>query len=422
MAGSVSFKLRKPNEKTETPVNVVFYYYDKQILLSTGERIKPKNWNPKTHKARETQKDYKNFNTRLENIKGDVMNTVRDHLSTNGKVFLDILKKELAEVVKPKPQTEQEQKPKNLIDFVQRLIDTTDKKPNTKKSYRSAKTVLKGYQDHSKKVLTFEGVDLDFYFDFIDYLTNVKKFSKNTIGDNIKKVKAFMNHALDKGYTDNRAHQSRKFNKPEETAETIYLNDDELKTLYEKDLTDNKKLDRVRDLFLIGCYTGLRFSDLTQLTPDKFIKNGTQLRVKTIKTGEMVVIPLHWIVKEILKKYNGTTPRPISNQKMNVYLKELGETAELNEKIILNRTKGGLSYDQTKEKYTLITVHTARRSFATNMYLAEVPTISIMKITGHKTDTAFMKYIKITQEQNADKLSVHPYFTKSPLKKVVNHK
>ena len=104
---------------------------------------------------------------------------------------------------------------------------------------------------------------------------------------------------------------------------------------------------------------------------------------------------------------------------MNEYLKEVGEKAKFNEKIVLNMTKGGLSYDQTKEKRELITVHTARRSFATNMFLAEVPTISIMKITGHRTERAFMKYIKISQEQNADKLSKHPYFTKSPLK-VVN--
>ena len=222
-----------------------------------------------------------------------------------------------------------------------------------------------------------------------------------------------MNYANDKGYTSNKEHTSRKFQTIEETAETIYLTDNELSTLYNLDLSKNKKLDRVRDLFIIGCYTGLRFSDLSQIRPENFIKNGTQLKIKTVKTGETVVIPIHWAIKEILNKYNGQIPRSVSNQKMNEYLKDLGGKAELNDKIILNKTQGGERISQTKNKCQLITVHTARRSFATNMFLAGVPTISIMKITGHITERAFMKYIKISQEQNADKLSEHPYFTKA---------
>ena len=104
---------------------------------------------------------------------------------------------------------------------------------------------------------------------------------------------------------------------------------------------------------------------------------------------------------------------------MNDYIKKVCEQAKLTEKINITKTSGRLSFDHTPGKWELVTVHTARRSFATNMFLAGVPTISIMKITGHRTERAFMKYIKITQEQNADILSKHPYFTKSPLK-VVN--
>lgn len=104
---------------------------------------------------------------------------------------------------------------------------------------------------------------------------------------------------------------------------------------------------------------------------------------------------------------------------MNDYIKEVCEQAELNEKINMTKTSGRLSFDHTPEKWELVTVHTARRSFCTNMFLAGVPTLSIMKISAHRTERAFMKYIKVTQEQNAELLSKHPYFTKSPLK-VVN--
>jgi integrase len=241
----------------------------------------------------------------------------------------------------------------------------------------------------------------------------IKGYNINTIGDHIKKIKVFMNYANDKGYTSNQWHRHRKFQTVEEAAETIYLPDQELMTIYKLDLTKNKKLDRVRDIFIIGCYTGLRFSDLSQIRSENFIKNGSQLKLKTIKTGETVIIPIHWTIQETLKKYDGQLPRSISNQKMNDYLKELGKKAEFKDKIVLSKTQGGKQTFVTKEKWQLITVHTARRSFATNMFLAGVPTISIMKITGHRTERAFMKYIKVSQEQNADKLSEHPFFLKA---------
>ena len=110
-------------------------------------------------------------------------------------------------------------------------------------------------------------------------------------------------------------------------------------------------MDRVRDLFLIGCCTGLRFSDLSLLSSDNIDKP-----------------------------------------------------------ILLQRTKGTLTYAETKPKYDLVTSHTARRSFATNAYLAGLPPISIMKITGHKTESSFMKYIKISEKENAIQLKGHEFF------------
>ncbi len=229
---------------------------------------------------------------------------------------------------------------------------------------------------------------MDFYEDFLNYLMNVKELAKNTIGTIFKNIKVFMNYANDKGYTTNQGHRHRKFKSIEETSETIYLTESELETLYNLNLSDKPKLDRVRDLFIIGCYTGLRFSDLSQITPDKFTNNGTRLKIKTIKTGETVIIPLHRTIRAILQKYDNKLPRVISNQKFNEYLKDIGKTeeAKLTETVLINQTKGGLRYESKFEKWQLVTVHTARRSFATNMYLAGVPSISIMKITGHKTE------------------------------------
>ena len=179
-------------------------------------------------------------------------------------------------------------------------------------------------------------------------------------------------------------------------------------SIYNHDFSQNKKLEKTRDLFIIGCYTGLRFSDFSQLTSDN-ISNG-RIKIKTQKTGEIVVIPIHWTVKEILEKYSGTAkglPRPISNQKMNEYLKDMGKAVEINEPIIVNTVKGGLRAQTTVPKYKLIATHTCRRSFATNLYLDNVSPILIMKITGHKTEKSFMGYLRISQEENANELQKH---------------
>ncbi len=445
MAGSVTFVLKnptikkpgtknqehketeiKPDTNKQTPILMIFYYGNNQIVVSTGERIAPKNWIKDDHLARVTKDnpEGKNLNTRLETNKINVMNAVRDHLTANGTIHPDKLKTELVNVLRPKPIEEPKQK--TFLGAIKEYIDTTSKAPRTKLSYGTTLNVLTKYQETLKKPLTFESINMDFYDHFVNYLTYDKSFAKNTIGGHIKEIKVFMDYCNDKGYTTNQGHRHRKFKKVEETAETVYLNDTEIDILYKKDLSKFPKLDRIRDVFIIGCYTGLRFSDLSQVTPDKIINNGTQLKIKTIKTGETVIIPLHWTIREILNKYNGELPRVISNQKFNEYLKQLGEKAKIKEPVTLTKTKGGLSFEKAFKKWELITVHTARRSFATNMFLADIPTISIMKITGHRTERAFMKYIKVTQEQNAEKLAKNKYFikplkvVKRPRKKAVN--
>ena len=444
MAGSVTFILKDPSinkpkgkkdtettdkkqdKPKETPIYLVFWYNQIRIKVSTGERINPKYWLSDDHKARTTidNPEGSNLNTRLKNHEINVMNAARDHLTANGTIYPDKFKTELVNILRPKPAEEPKQK--TFLGAIQEYIDTTSKAPRTKLSYGTTLKVLKDYQETLKKPITFDSINMDFYDHFVNYLTFDKSFAKNTIGGHIKEIKVFMDYCNDKGYTTNQGHRHRKFKKVEETAETIYLNDNELETLYKHNFKSKPKLDRIRDIFIIGCYTGLRFSDLSQITPDKIINNGTQLKIKTIKTGETVIIPLHWTIREILTKYNGELPRVISNQKFNEYLKKVGEEVKINELITLTRTKGGLNYETTKNKYDLMTVHTARRSFSTNMFLADVPTISIMKITGHRTERAFMKYIKVTQEQNADKLAKHKYFikplkvVKRPRKKAVN--
>jgi integrase len=146
----------------------------------------------------------------------------------------------------------------------------------------------------------------------------------------------------------------------------------------------------------------LRFSDFSKLSSSN-ISDGL-IRIKTQKTGTNVVIPLLPEVERILLKYNGNLPKAYCNQKMNEYLKLIGNKAEMFEKIEKNRLSGVKEVKSTLEKWQLICTHTARRSFATNMYKRGLDSIAIMQLTGHSTEKSFMTYIKISQEENARKI------------------
>lgn len=214
-----------------------------------------------------------------------------------------------------------------------------------------------------------------------------------------------MNDATERGVNTNLSFKSKRFVTVREKSDSIYLKENEIKEIESLDLTNDTKLEKVRDLFLIGCYTGLRYSDYSILKPEQ-MKDGF-IETTQIKTGEPVVIPIHPTVKRIIEKYNGILPASISNQNTNVYLKELGKKVNcLKNTFSKTITKGGLTITENFEKWELLCTHTARRSFASNEYLAGTPTLTIMAITGHKTEKAFLRYIKLTPNEHAKLLKL----------------
>jgi integrase len=183
----------------------------------------------------------------------------------------------------------------------------------------------------------------------------------------------------------------------------------EIDSIYNLDLSDNPKLEKVRDLFVVACYTGVRYSDLSKLTASK-ISAGLIEIVPTKTRGtspEPISIPLVGITPKIFEKYLTLTgkvlPRVLSNQKMNDYVKMIGEKAKLNELVKNPHYKGGIIKDEKEfvPRYTLLSMHTSRRSFATNFYLDGFPVLDIMRITGHKTIKSFMRYIRMSNKDAA---------------------
>ena len=257
----------------------------------------------------------------------------------------------------------------------------------------------------------FIDIDLKFYDDFVAYFTT-KDYSINTIGRLIKELKIIMRAAREEGLHDNGLIESRKFRVLTAEVENIYLTESEIRAIAEIDLTGDKHRDIARDIFLVGCYTAQRFSDYSTINEGNIrtLENGQNvIDLKQQKTGNRVVIPIRAELQAILDKYDNRLPKAYE-QKVNKYIKEIAREAGIVDMVEVSFVENGEKKSHLVEKCELVKTHTARRSGATNMYLAGIPTIAIMKITGHKTEKEFMKYIKITEEQTAMELMNHPYF------------
>src|SRR5699024_1489386 len=161
-------------------------------------------------------------------------------------------------------------------------------------------------------------------------------------------------------------------------------------------------LERVRYVLLFLCFSGIRYSDVYKLKKSD-IKNN-KFEVTTEKTADSLVIELNSTSKAILEKYkdtpfkNGKALPVISNQKMNVYLKELGEIAGLDEPITDIYFIGNKRHDITKPKYEYMTTHIGRRSFICLCISKGVPIQVIMKWTGHSDYDAMKPYIEVSSK------------------------
>lgn len=400
---NVKFYLKNPNSNLDNQTLIyLFWSFDgKRLKYSTGETIKPSQWNsnPKVQRVKKTVTGSSDINCYLNDLDAQVKSFYRKGVTNKDNVTSIYLRQKLDDFKNGK------NKKQNLFEFIDTYIKSVKalRTASTIQIYNNALNHLKAFKEFYRKNLDFESINLDFYNNFTDYLIKEKDFSANTVGKIVKTLKTFLNEATERGINTNLDFKSKRFKVMNQDSETIYLSESEIEKLYNLDLVNNEKLDRVRDLFIVGCQTGLRFSDLSQLKMENI--NDGFIKIRTQKTNETVVVPLSNQVKSILNKYKGHLPNGISNQKTNEYLKELGFKADFNQTIEITQNKGAVKIKSFKQKKDLITSHTARRSFATNLFLNGFPPNSIMKITGHKTEKAFMKYLKISQEQNAELLA-----------------
>jgi integrase len=411
----VRFNLK--NKITDPALIIVKFRYEKGkvFVYSTGQHIPIKYWDDEKMRAKRTYlwPQYKELNILLDRLEHNLLNSYRKAINSGIRPSPDLFRNDLAPIANR--QTEQKA---DFISFAERFAQERKSKfkPNTIKSYYTSIGRIKTYLEETGNSLYFKDVDLDFFYQFTDWL-NKKGYKINTIAKTIRIIKTIMNDATERGVNTNLAYQNKRFSVTEEEVFNIYLNVDELSKIYHCELEDH--LRRAADLFLVGAFTGLRVSDFTKLKESNItnIKGNKAFRVRATKGNDYLLIPIHPIVDVILERYNGKPPKPIENQTLNRYLKNIGYLAGINDKVRISYTQGGERVNEVLPKYEMITNHTARRSFATNAYLSDVPAYTIMKITGHSTEKSFLKYIKAGAQEHSMKI-VESDFFRVQLKKV----
>lgn len=302
-----------------------------------------------------------------------------------------------------------------FLDFYSKNNSPYSKKLLTKgtlNTLRSSMNVIKGFVHHKNlKKLYFDDINRNFYNDFNNYLTYEKKYTKNYIGTVIQKLKTVMGYAHDEDKHTNLEYKKNYFSKVTEVINHPYLNEAELLKI-ENLVLEDEELNTARDIFLIGCNTGLRIGDLLGFIkkPKFIIQDGTKfIQILQKKTSNIVVIPINSVIQRTLDKRDGILPNYLHQNIINEHIKSISKRAKIIDNYTYVRTEGGIEVEHSEPKYKFISTHTARRSFCTNAYYSGMPPHDIMAISGHKTEKIFFNYIKVKMEVNAMRISKYAF-------------
>ncbi len=419
---NVSFLLLLPKKKFgKTAIYSTATYRGQRAIIFPGESIDVANWinKDKINKPRPIA-DNNALKGRLVRVEQIIRDT-HDNLqkTTQGIVPSKVLEKAVRDILFP-PVVENDKNKVLIASFFQTLIDDSasgerktkddlDLNPNSIKPYKSALNHFKTFQEIHNKQYYLTDINQKLINEFAKFLNG--KLAINASAKYLTVFKLLISYATEKKLIDFNVALEFKVNVRREKADNIYLTEKEVKAIMALTEFSTQLYETVRDLFVIGCNTGLRFSDYSILRleniNDGFITIDPGKTLRNSKIATKVIIPVHPMVKQILLKYPAGLPKCPPNQVFNRYLKEIGkQISSLDQEFEKKITRSHKVERIVYKKWQLLQTHSARRSFCTNMYLKGVPTITIRAISGHKTEESFLKYIKAENQQHADILKI----------------
>lgn len=424
--GTIRFTLRidKPNKEGLSPIELIYQLSGKRKYFRTKERLRSENWNDKDQKViyldrraakkllptidydlLPSSKQVDEFNDKLGSIKKEIADIEKrfelNRIVYSVEMVIDALKDNRS------PTTKTEAPSNQVFDFIDKYIEDykASREPGSMSVYKSLKNHLKNFEIKRKEKVTFEKIDKNFFTDFQNYLIVTPSrgapegLGNVTIAKTLSTLKTFLGYAREQGFEVSDKYKTFKIKK--EKLEVIALTDSEFLALYNLDLSDNKALGQVRDVFIFSCCTGLRYSDLAQLKREHINIKEEEIKLTVTKTKRELFIPLTPYANAILEKYSALLrPLPIiSNQKMNDHLKNLCERAKINSPVQIVRFRGNRREENTYPKFELISVHTGRKTFATLSLEKGMSAEEVMEIGGWETYASFQRYVKVTEKR-----------------------
>ena len=291
-------------------------------------------------------------------------------------------------------------------DFVRVCGRQNDWTHSTFEKFAAVKNHLKNFRSE----LSFDFFDEEGLTEYVQYLREVREMRNSTIGKQLSFLKWFLRWSFKQGMHSNNAYDTFKPKLKDTQKKIIFLTWEELNRLREFKIPPTKQaLERVRDVFLFQCFTGLRYSDVFNLRRSDI--KGDHIEVTTVKTSDSLIIELNDHSRAIIEKYkdvefeNDKALPVITNQKMNDYLKELAELTEINEPVRQTYYKGNERIDEVTPKYALLGTHAGRRTFICNALALGIPPQVVMKWTGHSDYKAMKPYIDIADDIKANAMS-----------------
>jgi integrase len=421
----------RTNNKGEAPLRIVYQLKGQRKFYPTTLKCQPVNWNSKEQQAvfinRKTAKrlapdtNYELLFTakEVEKFNSDLNKLVKDIRDIEERFRLDsitytptMVMQKLAALKVPLARTDEPKE--NVVDFIRQLIRDLkgERKPGTLKVYYGLGEHLAAFERKTGKRATFQAMDIPLLRSFHGYLctdrsgvrkgkpVEIKAMNNITAAKQLSTLKTLLNYArVDYHIPVNPAYRDYKISRKDSDFEVITLSEEEFLLLYNYDLSGNKKLDQVRDVFCFSCATGLRYSDLAQLQWEH-IRNNT-VKMTAAKTGQKLSIPLNQYSSAILEKYKGRhRPLPvISNQKTNDFIKELGQLAEIDTPVEIVREYGNRRVATLYKKYELLSAHVGRKTFTTLSLEKGIAPQDVMSLTGHSTFKAFKRYVDVSEKQ-----------------------
>ena len=400
------------------PIRMRVNFASKRIEFTTGYRIDSAKWdadkqrvkngcsNKLKQSASEINASLLEYYTEIQSIfkrfeVEDVMPTPEQI-----KEAFNALHKPVSE----EPKRKKETLPCDFFQVFDDFVEDCGRQNNWTDSTFEKFASVKNHLTNFREGLTFEFFDERGLNDYVGYLRDVKEMRNTTIGKQLSFLKWFLRWAFKKGVHQNNAYDSYKPKLKSTQKKIIFLTWDELNRLREFKIPFNKQaLDRVRDVFLFQCFTGLRYSDVFNLRRSDI--KGDHIEVTTVKTSDSLIIELNKHSKEIIDKYkdvafeDGKVLPVITNQKMNDYLKELAELAGIDEPVRQTYYRGNERIDEVTPKYALLGTHAGRRTFICNALALGIPPQVVMKWTGHSDYKAMRPYIDIADDIKANAMS-----------------